>query len=144
VRVHRSSLCHGPGDLLGEPVELNDEQRGWIYRMYEVHPEKLERGRISVIVNEPNPQPASAGFSGARCRCGRARARRSSRRGSPRPSCTPKGRCVAQDSRRLSGVRVPVGRGVTDPYIPMISYTEEQTEELAYGALRRILEKSDR
>jgi len=35
----------------------------------------------------------------------------------------------------------PVGRGVTDPYIPMMAYTEEQTEELAYGALRRILEE---
>jgi len=30
---------------------------------------------------------------------------------------------------------------VIDPYIPMISYSEEQTEELAYGALRRILEE---
>jgi hypothetical protein len=30
---------------------------------------------------------------------------------------------------------VPVGRPVTDPYIPMVAYTEEQTEELAYGAL---------
>jgi hypothetical protein len=31
---------------------------------------------------------------------------------------------------------------VTDPYIPMVAYTEEQSEELAYGALRVILELS--
>jgi phage terminase large subunit-like protein len=34
----------------------------------------------------------------------------------------------------------PIGRGVTDPYIPMVAYTEEQVEELCYGAVRVILE----
>jgi hypothetical protein len=29
----------------------------------------------------------------------------------------------------------PVGRPVTDPYIPMVAYNEDQAEELAYGAL---------
>lgn len=29
----------------------------------------------------------------------------------------------------------PVGRPVRDPYIPMVAYTEKQTEELAYAAL---------
>lgn len=33
----------------------------------------------------------------------------------------------------------PVGVGVVDPYIPMVAYTEEQSDELAYGALRIIL-----
>jgi phage terminase large subunit-like protein len=36
----------------------------------------------------------------------------------------------------------PVGVGVIDPYIPMVAYTEEQSEELAYGALRVILQYS--
>jgi len=31
---------------------------------------------------------------------------------------------------------------VTDPYIPMVAYTEEQSDELAYAALRVILEYS--
>jgi phage terminase large subunit-like protein len=30
---------------------------------------------------------------------------------------------------------------VTDPYIPLVAYTEEQSDELAYGALRIILEE---
>jgi hypothetical protein len=57
-----NNLCHGPGDLLGEVVELNDEQRGWIYRMYEVVPEKLERRKHRVIVNEPNPDAGKRRF----------------------------------------------------------------------------------
>ncbi len=31
--------------------------------------------------------------------------------------------------------------GVTDPYIPIVAYTEEQTAELCYGTLRVILEE---
>jgi phage terminase large subunit-like protein len=134
-------LCHGPGDLLGEVVELDDEQRGWIYRMYEVVPEKLERRKHRVIVNEPNPNAGKRRFQ--RCAL-------SLRKGSNKTEFAawlaaaelhPEGpvRCAGFTTRR--GVRVPIGRAVTDPYIPMISYMEEQTEELAYGALRRILEK---
>lgn len=134
-------LCHGPGDLLGEAVELNDEQRGWIYRMYEVVPEKQERRKHRVIVNEPHPDAGKRRFQ--RCAL-------SLRKGSSKTEFAawiaaaelhPDGpvRCAGFTTRR--GVRVPIGRSVTDPYIPMISYTEEQTEELAYGALRRILEK---
>jgi len=136
-----SSLCHGPGDLLGEPVTLNDEQRGWIYRMYEVYPETVQRRKHQVIVNEPNVQAGKRRFQ--RCAL-------SLRKGSSKTEFAawiaaaelhPEGpvRCAGFTTSR--GVRVPVARAVTDPYIPMISYTEEQTEELAYGALRRILEK---
>lgn len=136
-----SCLCHGPGDLLGEPVELDDEQRAWIYRMYEVAPETLERRKHSVVVREPNPEAGQRRFQ--RCAL-------SLRKGSNKTEFAawiaavelhPDGpvRCAGFKTQR--GVRVPIGRSVTDPYIPMISYTEEQTEELAYGALRRILEK---
>src|SRR5690606_11425586 len=36
----------------------------------------------------------------------------------------------------------PIGGPVTDPYIPLVAYTEEQSDELAYGALKSILEES--
>jgi phage terminase large subunit-like protein len=36
----------------------------------------------------------------------------------------------------------PLGGPVTDPYIPMVAYNEEQSDELAYGALKVILEES--
>ncbi|WP_285762139.1 hypothetical protein, partial [Pantoea sp. QMID1] len=35
----------------------------------------------------------------------------------------------------------PIGGPVSDPYIPLVAYTEEQSDELAYGALRIILEE---
>jgi hypothetical protein len=135
------NLCHGPGDLLGEVVELNDEQRGWIYRMYEVVPEKRERRKRRVIVNEPNPEAGKRRFQ--RCalslRKGSSKTEFAAWIAAAELHADGPVRCAGFTTRR--GVRVPISRAVTDPYIPMISYTEEQTEELAYGALRRILEK---
>jgi phage terminase large subunit-like protein len=136
-----SSLCHGPGDLLGQPVLLNDEQRGWIFRMYEVYPEAVQRRKRQVIVNEPHSQAGKRRFQ--RCAL-------SLRKGSSKTEFAawiaaaelhPDGPVRSAGFTTSRGARVPVSRAVTDPYIPMISYTEEQTEELAYGALRRILEK---
>lgn len=136
-----SALCYGPGDLLGEPVLLNDEQRGWIYRMYEVHPEKIERRKNGVIVIEPNPLAGKRRFQ--RCAL-------SLRKGSSKTEFAawlaaaelhPEGPVRSDGFMSSRGERVPVSRSVKDPYIPMIAYTEEQSEELAYGALRRILEK---
>lgn len=46
-------------------------------------------------------------------------------------------RCVGWDKKGN-----PIGGPVTDPYIPMVACTEEQTEELGYGALKAILEES--
>ncbi|HEV8065631.1 MAG TPA: hypothetical protein VGP46_12390, partial [Acidimicrobiales bacterium] len=31
-------LCHGPGDIQGEPIELDDEFRSFIWRAYELYP----------------------------------------------------------------------------------------------------------
>ncbi len=119
-------LVHGPGDLRGAPVRLSDEKKALICRAYEVYP----RG---------HPQE------------GRRRFRRvawSLRKGAGKTedasfiACCelhPDGpvRTVGWD-----GHDNPIGGGVTDPYLVMLAYTEEQTEELAYGALRVILEES--
>lgn len=133
-----AELCHGPGDLLGSPVELSEEQRAWIYRMYEVYPPTLSRRKNRVIVNDSHPQAGKRRFQ--RCVL-------SLRKGSSKTEFAA-WIAIAEVSSsapvRVDGWRgkEPIGRGVTDPYIPMISYAEEQTEELAYGAARRILEES--
>lgn len=131
-------FCHGPGDLFGARITLSGEHRAWIYRMYEVEPpfsSVMKAGRTS---RSKNP------------RAGRRRFQRvalSLRKGSAKTELAAwiagaelhheaPVRCAGFDS---SGDPVPCS--VTDPYIPMISSTEEQTEELAYGALRRILEE---
>jgi phage terminase large subunit-like protein len=131
-------LCHGPGDLLGKPVVLNDEQRAWLYRMFEVEPPKLTARKRQVISRTANPRAGRRRFQ--RCAL-------SLRKGSSKTEFAawiaavelhPEGpaRC---DGFERDGT--PIWRPVIDPYIPMISYSEEQTEELAYGALRRILQE---
>lgn len=135
-------LCHGPGDLLGKPVKLNNEQKAWIYRMYEVEPPKLERraAKGHIITRKRNPKAGRRRFT--RCAL-------SLRKGSSKTELAawiavaelhPDApvRCDGFENDKADR---PIVRGVVDPYIPMISYSEEQTEELAYGALRRILEE---
>lgn len=117
------NLVHGPGDLRGQPVVLDPEKRALIYRMYEVFPQK-------------HPQAGRRRFT---------RAALSLRKGSAKTELAaliaavelhPYGpvRCDGFDANGQ-----PVGVGVTDPYIPLVAYTEEQSDELAYGALRIIL-----
>jgi phage terminase large subunit-like protein len=131
-------LCFGPGDLLGRPVALTEEQRAWLYRMYEVEPPHLERRRGGVIVRDVNPRAGRRRFE--RCAL-------SLRKGSSKTEFA--AWVAAVELHHDSPVRCdgfekngrPIPRPVSDPYIPMIAYTEEQSEELAYGALRRILQE---
>lgn len=120
-------LVFGPGDLRGQRARLDAEKRALIYRMYEVFP-------------QDHPQAGRRRFK---------RVAVSLRKGSAKTellawiaACElhPDGpvRCDGFDAYGQ-----PVGVGVTDPYIPMVAYTEEQSEELAYGALRVILQYSD-
>jgi len=116
----------GPGDLRGEPAVLDDETRALFYRAYEVYPQ----GHL---------------------KAGRRRFKRvcwSLRKGTAKTEKAawailvelhPEGpaRCDGFDAHGQ-----PVGRPVRDPYIPMVAYTEEQTEELAYGALYVICSES--
>jgi phage terminase large subunit-like protein len=134
VQFIESHLCHGPGDMIGKPVKLNDEQKAWVWRLYEIEPPKVKHGRGKM--NNP--------------RAGRRRFQRcalSLRKGSAKTEFAAwiaiaelhadgPVRCVGFEKNGN-----PIPGPVTDPYIPMISYSEEQTEELAYGALRRILQE---
>lgn len=115
---------HGPGDLRGQPPRIDAEVAALIDRSYQVYP----RGHP---------------------RAGRRRFKRvawSMRKGSAKTEKAawvmfaelhPEGpvRCDGWRYDGVNGVWQPVGRPVTDPYIPMLAYTEEQVEELAYGAL---------
>lgn len=117
-------LVFGPGDLRGQPAVLDDEKRALVYRMYEVYPQKHELA-------------------------GRRRFKRAG-------VSLPKGLAKTELAAWLAACELhheapvrcvgwkkgePVGGPVSDPYIPMVAYTEEQSDELAYGALRVILEE---
>ncbi|MFI1580025.1 terminase [Embleya sp. NPDC020630] len=110
---------HGPGDLRGDAYRLDDEKRALIYRWYEVYPQghpragrrRFKRVGLSVRKGTAKTELAAAvAFA----------------------ELHPEGpvRCDGFDARGL-----PVGVPVRDPYIPMVAYTEEQTSDLAYGAL---------
>lgn len=47
-------------------------------------------------------------------------------------------RWTGYDPTAVGGLKT--GRAVNNPYIPLLAYTKDQTEELAFGALRSILE----
>jgi hypothetical protein len=116
-------LIFGPGDLRGQPARLTPEKRALLYRMYEVFP----RG---------HPQAGRRRFK--RCcvclRKGLAKTEFAAWIAACELHPEAPVRCDGFDA---SGR--PVGRPVTDPYIPLVAYTEEQSEELAYGALYAIL-----
>jgi phage terminase large subunit-like protein len=128
------NLCYGPGDLLGSPVTLSNEIRLFIYRAYELFPRGHENERGQDI--------------GGRRRFKRVALSRRKGLGKTEIAAwlaiaelDPDAPVRCDGWRLVDGAYVPVGRGVLDAYVPMVAYTEEQTEELAYYAAYSILER---
>src|SRR5690606_3140924 len=119
-------LVHGPGDLRGQPARLDDEKRALIWRMYEVYPQdhplagRRRFKRVGLSLAKGLAKTELAAWIAA---CER------------HPEAPV--RCIG-----WAGAGNPSGGPVTAPYIPLVAYTEEQSDELAYGALRVILEES--
>lgn len=120
------NLVFGPGDLRGLPAKLDREKRALIARMYEIFPpdhptagrRRFRRCAISVRKGVGKTELA-AWIAAAELH----------------PDAPV--RCIGWDA-----AGEPVGSGVTDPYIPCVAVTEEQSDELVYGALRVILSES--
>lgn len=109
----------GPGSLKGEPYVLDDDKRALIYSAYEIYP----RGHALA----GRRRYKRVGYS---VRKGLAKTELGAQL--VLAELHPEGpvRCDGFDADGE-----PVGRPVRDPYIPMLSVTLEQVEELAYGAL---------
>lgn len=120
------NLVFGPGDKRGEPAVIDDEKRALIYRMYEVFPQSdTRRGRRRF---------KRVGLS---LRKGSAKTELLAWIASAELHPKAPVRCAGfEKDGRL------IGCGVKDPYIPLVAYTEEQSDELAFGAMRAILEMS--
>lgn len=119
------NLVFGPGDLRGLPARLDDEKRALIWRLYEVYPQKHKmagRRRFK-----------RAGISLAK---GTAKTELAAWIGAAELHASSPVRCVGWKDGE------PVGGPVTDPFIVLSAYTEEQSDELCYGALKVILENS--
>lgn len=129
-------LVFGPGDLKGEPMRLDDEKRALIYRAYEVHPKGTKTAgrrrfqRVAFSARKGSAKTELAAAIAAAELDGPVRTDFIEKRsGTLSPAFDRHGE--------------PIGCQVRDPYIPMVAYTEEQSEELVYGALLTILELSD-
>lgn len=119
-------LVYGPGDLRGERYKVAPDFRAWLYRAYEVfpadHPRAGKRRFKRVAISE---------------RKGTAKTEKAAVIAACESHPSAPVRCDGFDADGL-----PVGRGVRDPYIPLVAYTQDQTEELAFGALYVILSES--
>lgn len=117
-----SSLAFGPGDLRGLPYELDDEDRAFIYRLYEVFPPlhpKAGKRRFNTAVLMLRKGTKKSERAGALAAVELAR----------------DGPVRCDGFRQVDGVWQPVGRPVTDPYIPMVAYSEKQAEDTAFAAM---------
>lgn len=119
------NLVFGPGDLRGQPAVLDDEKRALIWRIYEVFPRR-------------HPQAGRRRFKRVGLSLAKGLAKTELAAWIAACELHPEApvRCVGFDR---SGN--PIGGPVTDPYIPLVAYTEEQSDELAYGTLRVICEE---
>jgi hypothetical protein len=123
-------LVFGPGDLRGQPAVVDDEKRALIYRAYEIHPRKhalAGRRRFKRVGISLPKGLAKTEFAAWLAAC------------ELHPEAPV--RCVDWQWDKRAKAWLPVGGPVTDPYIPLVAYTEEQSDELAYGALRVMLEE---
>ena len=120
-----TELCFGPGDLRGKPAVLDDEKRALIYRMYEVFPQGHEQAgrrrfkRVAISMAKGTAKTELAAWLAA----------------AELHQDAPV-RCVGWKRGK------PIGGPVNDPFVILVAYTEEQSDELAYSALRVILEES--
>lgn len=120
------NLVYGPGDLRGQQYRVAPDFAAWLYRAYEVFPAKHPRAgkrrfkRVAISERKGTAKTEKAAILAA-------------------VESHPDGpvRCDGFDAHGL-----PVGRSVNDPYIPLVAYTQDQTEELAFGALYVILSES--
>jgi len=113
---------HGPGDLKGSPFRLDAEGRALIYRGYEVFP----RG---------HPRAGKRRFKRVAWSLRKGTAKTEKAAAIAFAELHPEGPVRCDGFKRQGSAWVPVGRPVIDPYIPLVAYTEEQTEDLAYAAL---------
>ena len=110
------NMVRGPGDLRGQPVILDDEWRALIFRMYEVFPKghalagRRRFKRVGLSLPKGLAKTESAAMIAA-CEL--------------HPDAPVRWKGFTKKGE-------PIGGPVTDPYIPMVAYTQEQSDELAF------------
>lgn len=119
-----SVAVYGPGSLQGLPYEIDPEFRAFLYRAFELFP----RG---------HPWEGRRRFKRVGLSVRKGLAKTEKQAAIALAELHPEGP-TRFDGWDASGN--PVGRPVRAPYIPMLAVTAEQVEELAFGALRYMVE----
>lgn len=117
-------VVYGPGSLQGLDYEIDPEFRAFLYRAYEIYP-------------KGHPQAGRRRFkrAGLSVRKGLAKTEKMAAIAFCELHAEAPVRCDGFDAHGE-----PVGRAVMSPYIPMLAVTVDQVEELAYGALKYMIE----
>jgi hypothetical protein len=119
-------LCHGPGDVQGQPVELDDELRAFIWRAYELRPNGQRRYRRAFL---SRPKGRAKSETAAMVACAELL-------GPVRAERKPDG------SLALDADGLPVGIPVTAPEVLCIA-TEEDQAGFVYLAAKYMLEHGE-
>lgn len=126
IRWMEKNLVFGPGDLRGEKLKLSPERKALLCRMYEVYPQghpkegRRRFRRVAISVRKGVGKTEFGAIIAA-----------------AELSLTAPVRCIGFNAKGQ-----PIGGPVRDAYIPMVAVTEEQSDELAFGALRVIIDLS--
>lgn len=118
-------LVYGPGDIRGERLRdrpMDAETVAIINRAYEVHPRTGKRRFHRVALS---------------MRKGTAKTEKLAWLACAELHHEAPVRFAGWDAQHR-----PVGRSVDDPYIPVVAYTEEQVDELLFGAIYTIISES--
>lgn len=132
---------YGPGSLGGLPYRIDPEFRAFLYRAGEVYPKLVTKSFAGagpgLIISEPHPFAGRRRFKRVGLSVRKGLAKTEKEAVIVYTHIHPEGpaRCGGFDA---SGE--PVGAPVRSPYVPMLAVTKDQVEELAFGALKSIVE----
>lgn len=135
---------YGPGSLQGQPYVIDPEFRAFLFRASEVYPRLVTRslagsgaGGPGLRAKDPHPWAGRRRFKrvGLSVRKGLAKTEKEALVVLAHVHPDGPGRCDGFDASDS-----PVAAPVRAPYVPMLAYTKDQVEELAFGALKYIVE----
>lgn len=140
-----ANLAFGPGDLMGKPLRLDEEDRALLERTYQVYPPQ-HTGRCRF----------DSDAAGWRCsvgngKCGRRRfdsvvymlrkglkkSERAAAVGAAEMGADAPVRC--DGFRRVGSMWVPVGRPVVSPFVFVFAFAKEQAEDTSFDAMRKMI-----
>lgn len=125
IQWMNENLVYGPGDIRGERLRdkpMDAETMAIINRAYEIHPVTGKRRfhRVALSMRKGTAKTEKLAWIG----CAELHPEAPVRFGG------------------WDAHHEPVGISVKDPYIPLVAYTEEQVDELLFGAMYSIISES--